>query len=125
MTLKDILSKGGEGIVIREPGSLYRAGRVSSVLKVKPHYEIEGKMLRPHNTANFLLCELANGENVFVKCSSQDAKNPPAHGTVLTLRHEGIENKKPKFPFYYQRRIDMTWQDVLDDYNQGADSVVK
>ena len=36
-----VLAKGGEGVMLREPQSLYKAGRSSSLRKLKPFYDTE------------------------------------------------------------------------------------
>jgi ATP-dependent DNA ligase len=48
---KDIVAKGGEGIVLREPGSLYSGGRSNSLRKYKEFFDTEVKVLEnayPH-----------------------------------------------------------------------------
>ena len=39
--LIDVVDKGGEGLVLREPGSLYQGGRNMSMLKVKVRFLIK------------------------------------------------------------------------------------
>ena len=36
-----IVSRGGEGLMLREPGSLYTAGRSPSLRKYKPYFDTE------------------------------------------------------------------------------------
>jgi DNA ligase-1 len=46
-----ILAKGGEGVVLREPQSLYVAGRSNSLRKFKPFFDSEVKVVEnnyPH-----------------------------------------------------------------------------
>jgi ATP-dependent DNA ligase len=46
-----IISKGGEGIMLREAGSQYKGGRSSSLRKFKPFFDTEVKILEsnyPH-----------------------------------------------------------------------------
>lgn len=48
---EEILSKGGEGVMLREPGSLYKAGRSPSMQKVKASLDTEVKVVKnqyPH-----------------------------------------------------------------------------
>ena len=49
--LADILAKGGEGVMLREPESLYKAGRSTSLRKYKPFFDTEVKVIKnqyPH-----------------------------------------------------------------------------
>jgi DNA ligase-1 len=40
-----ILSKGGEGVMLREAQSMYKAGRSQSLRKFKPFFDTEVKVL--------------------------------------------------------------------------------
>jgi DNA ligase-1 len=42
---KEIVAKGGEGVMLREPGSLYRGGRSTSSRKYKEFFDSEVKVL--------------------------------------------------------------------------------
>jgi ATP-dependent DNA ligase len=47
----EIIAKGGEGVMLREPQSLYKAGRSSSLMKYKPFFDTEVKVIEnkyPH-----------------------------------------------------------------------------
>ena len=47
----NIIAKGGEGVMLREPGSLYKAGRSPSLRKFKPFFDTEVKVVEnkyPH-----------------------------------------------------------------------------
>jgi hypothetical protein len=43
--LKDIENKGGEGLMLRQPGSLYEPKRSSTLLKVKTFYDAEAVVI--------------------------------------------------------------------------------
>jgi DNA ligase-1 len=48
---KGILAKGGEGVMLRQPGSLYKVGRATSLRKYKPFLDAEVKVVEnkfPH-----------------------------------------------------------------------------
>jgi DNA ligase-1 len=51
-----IISKGGEGVILREPGSLYKAGRSESLKKFKPFFDTEVKVLE-NNYPHGLNCQ--------------------------------------------------------------------
>jgi DNA ligase-1 len=47
----DIIAKGGEGVMLREPQSIYKTGRSQSLRKFKPFFDAEVKVLEnkyPH-----------------------------------------------------------------------------
>jgi DNA ligase-1 len=47
----EIIAKGGEGVMLREPQSLYKAGRSDSLRKFKPFFDTEVKVVEnnyPH-----------------------------------------------------------------------------
>ena len=49
--LSDILAKGGEGVMLRDPQSLYKVGRSQGLRKLKPFFDTEVKVLKnnyPH-----------------------------------------------------------------------------
>ena len=41
-----IIAKGGEGVVLRQPGSLYESGRTTCMQKYKPTFDTEVKVLK-------------------------------------------------------------------------------
>jgi ATP-dependent DNA ligase len=43
-TLKDVLKKGGEGLMLRQVGSMYASGRSSTLQKVKTFHDEEAKV---------------------------------------------------------------------------------
>ena len=54
--LDSVIVKKGEGVVLREPGSMYIAGRSNSLRKFKPFFDTEVKVVKnqyPHG----LICE--------------------------------------------------------------------
>jgi ATP-dependent DNA ligase len=57
-----IVAKGGEGVMLREPRSLYKAGRSPSLRKFKPYFDTEVKVVEnkyPHgfNCLQYLILE--------------------------------------------------------------------
>ena len=43
---KSIIEKGGEGVILREPGSIYKCGRSTSLRKFKPYFDAEVRVLK-------------------------------------------------------------------------------
>ena len=52
----EIIAKGGEGVILREPGSMYKAGRSSSLRRYKPYLDSEVRVVRNQYPHGFL-CE--------------------------------------------------------------------
>ena len=49
--LDSVIAKGGEGVMLRDPNALYKAGRSESMRKYKPFYDTEVKVIEnnyPH-----------------------------------------------------------------------------
>jgi DNA ligase-1 len=115
---EEIVSKGGEGVMLRKPGSLYtKGGRTQDLSKWKPFLDTEVMVLGPHKKLNFrgLVCQLPNGQQTTVKCSLWDYENPPPRGTVVTVKYGGEYETtgKLKHGILLRIRRDMTWEDVL------------
>ena len=51
-----VVAKGGEGVVLREPGSMYKSGRSTSLCKFKPFFDSEVKVIKNQYPHGFL-CE--------------------------------------------------------------------
>ena len=51
-----IIKKGGEGVVLREPGSDYKSGRSTSLRKYKSYFDAEVKVLKNQYPQGFT-CE--------------------------------------------------------------------
>jgi len=117
--LSSIISKGGEGLVLRRPHSPYIFGRSQSLLKVRQQLDCEVKYLRNSRTGISFDCLLPNGQKRKVKCKQSEYSNPPVAGSVLTVRHFGIlPNGGIKFPDFHRVRGDITWEDVLEDFRK-------
>jgi DNA ligase-1 len=112
--LRDIESKGGEGVVVRDPKALYIDKRSSKALKVKTFLDRECKIIaynEGHGKFEGLLgsvtCRLDN--NVTFKIGSgfslEERKNPPAIGSLITFKYkEMTKYGKPRFPVFLRIR---------------------
>lgn len=98
--LKDELLRvealGGEGLMLREPGSAYDHGRSSTLLKVKTFHDAEGKVVehkpgkgKHKGRLGALVIALDNGEtfDVGTGFSDNERRKPPSVGTVITYRY--------------------------------------
>ena len=102
--------RGGEGIVIRNPNSMYEFGQRSlNVLKLKPFDIITSKVIGHHDCDNIssytksLICtttESEDGNLVEFRVTYKNV-NPPEIGAEIRVRHSQYTTKGlPKFPVY-------------------------
>lgn len=141
--LAEVTAAGGEGIMLRQPGSRYENKRSSTLLKVKTFYD-EGKVedtRQPsciHLRCTFaealvvghkagkgnctgmlgaLECQLPNGKRFDVGSGFNMAQRraPPKKGAVITFKFQELSNAGiPRFPVFLRLRSDLTWKDVLE-----------
>jgi DNA ligase-1 len=115
--LDRIESMGGEGLMLRQPGSLYEAGRSHTLLKVKRFQDTEARVIkhlpgagRHKGRLGALLVELAGGTRFSVGTGFSDAQreNPPAIGSVITFRFQELtDGGVPRFPSFVRVRADI------------------
>eukprot|EP01027_Heterolobosea_sp_BB2_P024825 GEZU01037520.1.p2 GENE.GEZU01037520.1~~GEZU01037520.1.p2 ORF type:complete len:274 (-),score=34.03 GEZU01037520.1:62-883(-) len=86
-----VVRGGGEGVVLRKPGSMYTRGRSSSLLKLKPVNDTEVKFIERHPNRQALRCEqLDDGQRVLVTCTQDVYHNPPPRGAIITVTYESV-----------------------------------
>jgi DNA ligase-1 len=122
-TLQAVLKKGGEGIMLRQPGSLYENCRSDTLLKVKYFHDEEARVTavlkgsgRCQDMMGKLACELPNGVTFKVGTGFTDAmrKKPPKVGSIITFKfQECSDTGTPRFPVFLNARPDLTWADVI------------
>jgi DNA ligase-1 len=111
---------GGEGMMVRRPGSLYEAGRSTTLLKVKSFHDAEARVLqhvpgagRHKGRLGALFVELEDGTRFSVGTGFSDAERsaPPAIGTIVTFRYQELsDGGVPRFPSYVGVRADPSWK---------------
>ena len=114
--LQRIEALGGEGLMLRQPGSRYVAGRSASLLKVKSFRDAEARMIgytkgagRHAGRLGALEVELPNGTRFAVGTGLSDAerREPPAIGTLITFRYQELsDDGVPRFPSFVALRED-------------------
>jgi DNA ligase-1 len=124
-TMKAVLAKGGEGIMLRAAKSNYEEGRTKILLKVKASFDEEALVIgyKPGEGRNIgamgaLECELPNKVVFHVGTGFTDAqrKAPPKKGDVITFKFQEVsKNGHPRFPVYLRIRADLTWEDVCQN----------
>ena len=110
---------GGEGLMMRQPGSRYEIGRSWSLRKVKTFHDSEARVIayergagRHAGRLGSLQCQMPNGNvfNVGTGLSDEERNNPPPVGSIITYRYQELSNDGiPRFPSYVGVRHDVAW----------------
>ena len=99
--LDRVVKLGGEGLMLRKPGSLYEKRRSTTLLKVKPFYDMEvvitgytpGKG-KHKGVVGALTCELdGKAFNVGGGLTDAERANPPAVGTLITIKYQNLTKR--------------------------------
>lgn len=108
--LQRVEALGGEGLMLRQPASLYVAGRSSSLLKVKTFHDAEAVVVghqagagRHRGRLGALQVLLPDGTEFSVGTGFSDAEReaPPAIGSTITFRYQELsDGGVPRFPSY-------------------------
>ena len=108
--LARIESLGGEGVMLRQPGSLYEPRRSTTLLKVKTFHDAEARVVehlpgtgRHKGRLGAVLVELSDGTSFAVGTGFSDAEreNPPAIGSTITFRYQELSTGGvPRFPTF-------------------------
>ncbi len=116
--LNEIISKKGEGIVVRNPKTLYQTGRLSSALKIKKYQDEECTVLeilsgkgKYSNKMGALKCQTKTGKILKIGSgfTDQQRQNPPIIGSEITFKYYGLtNNKKYKHPVFLKIKPKLT-----------------
>jgi len=108
-----ILAIGGEGVMLREPCSIYEHKRSGSLLKVKRFRQDEAEVIdyeagRGRNTGRVgaLLCRFRDKLiSIGAGLSDADRRHPPEKGDVVTFSYfELTDSGMPRFPVFIAER---------------------
>ena len=123
--LARIEALGGEGVMLRERGSVYVHGRSRTLLKIKTSHDADAlvightKLASVSHTAvlaggpnavGSLRCRMANGNEFSVGSGLSDAVrvNPPPIGSIITYRFNGYTDAGiPRHPRFVGERLDL------------------
>ncbi len=115
--LRRIESLGGEGLMLREPGSMYVAGRSTTLLKVKTFHDAEAVVIghepgrgKHAGRLGAVVATLPNGKQFSVGTGFSDRErgNPPPIGCVIQFRYQELSDAGiPRFPSYVGIRSDI------------------
>ena len=105
--LDEIVTKGGEGLMLHRADSLYHSGRSDDLLKLKPWQDAEATVVeilpgkgKFSGMMGSLLVTDESGRRFRIGTgfSNKERRNPPAVGTVITYKFTGTTKKGlPKF----------------------------
>ncbi|MEM9195186.1 MAG: DNA ligase [Myxococcota bacterium] len=117
--LRRVEELGGEGLMLRRPGSKYEAGRSSTLLKVKTFHDAEAIVVgqvpgagKHKGRLGALLVEMPDGTRFSVGSGYKDAEreDPPPIGSIITYRYQELTNAGvPRFPTFLRVRPDAEW----------------
>lgn len=118
--LSRIEALGGEGLMLREPGSKYAVGRSTTLLKVKTFHDAEALVVghqagagRHAGRLGALLARLPDGTDFAIGTGFTDKQrsNPPAVGATVTFRYQELsDGGVPRFPSYVGVRLERNVQ---------------
>ncbi len=122
--LNRVEALGGEGLMLRQPGSLYEIGRSSTLLKVKTFHDDEATVIghtagagKHKGRVGALQVRLKNGIefSVGTGLSDKERSSPPAVGSLITFRYQELSDAGvPCFPSYVGVRSDLTPASKID-----------
>ncbi|PPQ70763.1 hypothetical protein CVT26_014713 [Gymnopilus dilepis] len=108
--LKEVESVGGEGLMLRKPGSVYEGRRSGTLLKIKTFYDAEAIVTgyapgkgRNKGITGALKCRMESGKlfNVGSGLSDKIRRQPPPIGSIITYRFQELtRDGVPRFPSY-------------------------
>ena len=109
---------GGEGLMMRQPGSKYEVGRSWTLRKVKTFHDAEARVIahvrgtgKHQGRLGSLQCQMADGTvfNVGTGLSDAERNHPPPVGAIITYRYQELSNDGvPRFPSYVGVRDDVS-----------------
>ncbi len=114
--LDRVTKLGGEGLMLRKPGSHYERTRSTTILKVKKFLDMEVIVTdyeagegRHKGRVGALWVRLSNGKEckVGTGLKDKDRDNPPAKGSIITVKYqEQTKDGLLRFPVYVGPRPD-------------------
>ena len=109
---RDVISQGGEGLMLHLGDAGFVAGRTDVLQKLKPFDDGEARVIgilpgkgKYAGLTGALQLETPDGRRFAVGSGLSDAlrREPPPVGTVITYRHSGLTGRgQPRFPRFYR-----------------------
>jgi DNA ligase 1 len=112
--LDRIVALGGEGLMLRKPGSLYEPRRSYTLLKMKPWKDQEGEVIgyeagkkANKGVTGGLIIKMSDGKTFHLGSglTAEDRRNPPKIGAVVTFKYtDTTDDGLPKCASYVATR---------------------
>lgn len=110
--LDEVLAKGGEGLMLHHKNALYKVGRSSQIVKLKPLYTASAKVVgyqagkgRFKGMMGALVLQLPTGQEFKLGTGFNDAQriHPPKIGSQVSYKYRGLTHKGiPRFASFIQ-----------------------
>jgi DNA ligase 1 len=114
---QQIVKAGGEGVMLNLANSYYYQGRSDRLLKLKPHFDAEAKVLKHlagrgkfSGLMGAILVRNATGHVFKIGSGFSDSERakPPLVGSTITYRFSGFTNSgKPRFATFVRQYNDL------------------
>ena len=119
--LNSVVKAGGEGLMLHKGSASYRAGRSDDLLKLKPFEDAEARVIgyKPgrgqwQGQTGALLVQSVDGKQFSLGSglSAELHRNPPALGSWVTYRYQGLHEKSglPRFARFMRVRNEPGFQ---------------
>eukprot|EP00929_Paragymnodinium_shiwhaense_P060969 TRINITY_DN30439_c0_g1_i1.p1 TRINITY_DN30439_c0_g1~~TRINITY_DN30439_c0_g1_i1.p1 ORF type:complete len:786 (+),score=177.72 TRINITY_DN30439_c0_g1_i1:96-2453(+) len=126
--LEQVENRGGEGLMLRQPRSVYEHRRSKTLLKVKTFHDEEAIVVgheegkaggRTAGLCGALVCKTPDGRQFKVGSglSDEQRRAPPKVGAVITYRYQELTQANiPRFPTLVAERVDLPWHSICATY---------
>ncbi|KAL4489287.1 hypothetical protein ABPG72_006351 [Tetrahymena utriculariae] len=114
--LERVLKSNGEGLMLRDPKSMYECRRSKTLLKVKTFTDEEATVIgsergegRCSDMMGALVCRMKNGTEFKIGSGFNDGqrRKPPKKGSVITFKYQNLtKDGKPRFPIFLRVKED-------------------
>ncbi|EAR91616.1 ATP-dependent DNA ligase (macronuclear) [Tetrahymena thermophila SB210] len=114
--LDRVLKNNGEGLMLRDPNSMYECRRSKTLLKVKTFTDEEATVIgsergegRCADMMGALVCRMKNGKEFKIGSGFNDdqRRRPPKKGSVITFKYQNLtKDGKPRFPIFLRIKED-------------------
>ncbi|GIU31772.1 DNA ligase [Shewanella sp. MBTL60-007] len=112
--LQEVIAKGGEGLMLHKKSAFYKAGRSNDIVKVKPFYDAEAKVIgytqgkgRFSGMMGALVVKNDQGVifNLGTGFTLAQRQSPPRIGSLVTYKYYGLTQKgTPRFASFLRVR---------------------
>lgn len=112
--LETVIAQGGEGLILHHKAGIYHSGRSNDLLKLKSFTDAEAVVLDYRmgqgqftGKMGAIKVRSADGKVFFIGSgfSHQERENPPAIGSVVSFRHQGVTDSGiPRFAVFLRVR---------------------